>query len=967
MSILRWRGWLKRGAGRSLHRLTGSRALKPFCLQVETLEDRCLLSTFSVLNTNDSGPGSLRQAITDANSTANVGGPDQIDFNIAGAGVHTITPASALPTITDPVVIDGYTQPGASANTLSVGDNAVLLIELNGTNANSGLIVTGGGSTIRGLVINRFGSQGDDGVIFLRSDNNVVAGNFIGLDPTGANVLRNVTGVRVATGANNLIGGTTPAARNVISGNGSGQFQGNVVVNTIFGSGDPVPSGTLIRGNYIGTNAAGTAAVDPPDLRNSMGVVVLVSTGTIIGGSDAGAGNVISGNRDGIHTEEIGTSYAADLTVQGNFIGVDATGNAALGNSGYGIFFTPQRDRGDNSITVGGTAAGAGNVISANAGGVLISNSNVLMQGNRIGTDVAGTLGLGNGTDGVALVTGGSPPSPSFQFVVGGATAAARNIISANAGGGLRVSNALGTTTVQGNYIGTTSDGASPLGNHSDGIWLQNAVATVGGPGAGEGNVIAYNGGRGVNISAGSNLILGNSVFANVGLGIDLGGDGVTMNTPGGPHIGPNNLQNFPVITSVASSGGSTTINGTLNSNADTAFRIEFFANDAADPSGFGEGQIFLGAITTDLTDLNGDVSFTATLPVAVSATQVVTATASDRNNTSEFSRAFAGTVSEPPTIASPVPVNGFERSPLTAVTVASFTHENGTEPASDFSATIDWGDGSSSPGTVARRDGAYLVQGSHTYTDERTYAITAMIAEGTDATATINTEANILEELLPDGTRGTPNQRYISEIYRDLLRRQVDPGGLAYWSGLADAGTDPLQIVVSIENHPLNEFRTLEVQDLYSQYLHRPADALGLSGGIRFLQAGGTVEQLAAFLAGSDEYFRNQGGSNQNWEDAVTQDALHRPIDSVGRAAMESAFAQGMSRAEIAATILSSQEYRQNLVESFYMRFLDRNADAFGMRNALNALNTGWTDERVMAGTMGEPVLNEFFNKTAP
>src|SRR5262249_20650062 len=150
-----------------------------------------------------------------------------------------------------------------------------------------------------------------------------------------------VTGVRVATGANNLIGGTTPAARNIISGNGSGQFQGNVVVNSIFGSDDPAPSGTLIRGNYIGTNAAGTAAIDPPDLRNSMGVVVLVSAGTIIGGSDAddgvldgnvGARNVISGNRDGIHTEEIGTSYAADVTVQGNFIGVDATGNAALGN-----------------------------------------------------------------------------------------------------------------------------------------------------------------------------------------------------------------------------------------------------------------------------------------------------------------------------------------------------------------------------------------------------------------------------------------------------------------------------------------------------------------------------------------------------------------------------------------------------------------------------------------------------------
>src|SRR5437016_5283227 len=134
MSLPQWRGGLKRGAGRSSHRVTGRRSTKPFCPQLETLEDRCLLSTFTVLNTDDSGPGSLRQAITDANATPNAGGADQIHFNISGAGVHTISPASALPAITDPVVINGYTQPGASPNTLNIGDNAVVLIELNGTN-----------------------------------------------------------------------------------------------------------------------------------------------------------------------------------------------------------------------------------------------------------------------------------------------------------------------------------------------------------------------------------------------------------------------------------------------------------------------------------------------------------------------------------------------------------------------------------------------------------------------------------------------------------------------------------------------------------------------------------------------------------------------------------------------------------------------------------------------------------------
>src|SRR5205823_6177876 len=127
--------------------------------------------------TNDSGAGSLRQAITDANANT---GTDTIAFNIAGAGVHTITPTTALPVITAPVIIDGYTQPGASMNTLANGDNAVLLIELDGTNAGgviSGLTITAGSSTVRGLVINRFTNHGID---LQTNGGNVVTGNFIG-------------------------------------------------------------------------------------------------------------------------------------------------------------------------------------------------------------------------------------------------------------------------------------------------------------------------------------------------------------------------------------------------------------------------------------------------------------------------------------------------------------------------------------------------------------------------------------------------------------------------------------------------------------------------------------------------------------------------------------------------------------------------------------------------------------------
>ena len=146
-------------------------------------------STFVVTNTNSSGAGSLAQAILNANGNP---GPDVISFNIPGSGVHTISPTNQLPPLTDPVTIDGYTQPGAIPNSLAVGSNAVLLIELNGALANSpyGLSLIGGNCTIRGLIINRFNNYG----IYIDSKgNNVVAGNFIGSNASGTDGFPNPT------------------------------------------------------------------------------------------------------------------------------------------------------------------------------------------------------------------------------------------------------------------------------------------------------------------------------------------------------------------------------------------------------------------------------------------------------------------------------------------------------------------------------------------------------------------------------------------------------------------------------------------------------------------------------------------------------------------------------------------------------------------------------------------------------
>jgi hypothetical protein len=161
-----------------------------------------LAGNFNVTTTADTGPGSLRQAITDANANSDA---DTISFAIPGSGVHTIALASTLPAITAPVTIDGYTQPGASANTLSVGDNAVILIRVDGTNAGVIFNMSGTGSTIRGLCL-------VNGSVSIPGANNSVTGNFIGIDTDGATPFTVDTPVSIA-GANATIGGALPSLR----------------------------------------------------------------------------------------------------------------------------------------------------------------------------------------------------------------------------------------------------------------------------------------------------------------------------------------------------------------------------------------------------------------------------------------------------------------------------------------------------------------------------------------------------------------------------------------------------------------------------------------------------------------------------------------------------------------------------------------------------------------------------------
>jgi CSLREA domain-containing protein len=657
---------------------------------------------YVVTTTDDNDDGtcdenhcSLREAINAANGHP---AADIIAFDISGDPPFAIQPGSALPDIIDAVTIDGTTQPGFAGTPV---------IELNGTNAGEsvhGLSITAGHSKVQGLVINRFTGSG---IRLADGGANAIEGNFLGTDITGANALGNASdGVGIFDSADNTVDG------NIISGNGeSGVY---------IGGASSVRN--VIRGNRIGTDVSGTTATGPSGLapraltvttlpetclthpagRDFEGFVsqsgdplapwsgtsvhflgtngslplgnlssgVLLAGGAsdnLIGGTDPGAGNLISGNRfDGVAL--FGPETTANK-VQGNLIGTDADGTAALPNDA-GVWI------GDGALNtlVGGTDEGAGNLISGNAGGGVSINhpetTGTRVLGNYIGTTRSGDAALPNGADGVFI--------GASQTWIGSPDPGAGNLISGNGGSGIYFTEAAFGNFVQGNFIGTNVDGTVPLANNqgvtiagpgtSANVIQANMIGTdvsgalpisnlgfgrvglfngaannlIGGIEPGAGNFIAFNHGPGIVaiLEAGSgNAFISNSVFSNGGLGIDLGQDGVTLNDPGDQDNGPNDLQNFPILARPILVDGSIRVSGALWSRPGSTYRIELFGVAACDESGYGEGETFLGfrQITTDL---SGYAAFDFRLPPDISLETFFTATATDSaGSTSEFSR----------------------------------------------------------------------------------------------------------------------------------------------------------------------------------------------------------------------------------------------------------------------------------------------------------------------------------------
>ena len=613
-------------------------------------------TTFTVTNTNDTGAGSLRQAILDANASA---GPDVIGFSI-GSGPQRIVVTSELPAITDPLTIDGTTQPGfAGAPLIEVQAEGVVT---------DGITITAGNSVVRGLVINTFRRNA---IVIENGGGNVVEGNYLGTQPNGNVAAANFgSGVVIQNSSNNRIGGLTAAARNVISGN---------LINGV--SLAPGASNNTVQGNYIGTNATGTAAVP-----NDNGVRVFESHNNTIGGNTAAARNVISGNRfsgisigasnsNMIQGNFIGTNAAGDAAlstssndvflgncnntlvggptstpgtapgnviaslfigngsqtlVQGNLIGLNATGTAKLSNMPFGVSLW-----GDG--IVGGSLPGMRNVISGFNTGIQVANSGGgSILGNYIGTDITGTQAIAN-------VSGISSTVKDLQ--IGGTTPGQANVISGN---GVGIDLEHGNAIVKGNFIGTRSDGITPLPN-GDGIQIEDGASgnIIGGTEAGAANTIAFNARNAVSVgftfttpASTKNTIRGNVIHSNAGLGIDLGLDQISLNDTGDSDAGPNGTQNFPNVLSVTA-GANALIEGTLNSAASSAYTLDFYVSSSCGSKGFGEGAALIGSTQVN-TDASGNSTFSTQLPVSIATGSAVTATATDANgNTSEFSLCF--------------------------------------------------------------------------------------------------------------------------------------------------------------------------------------------------------------------------------------------------------------------------------------------------------------------------------------
>lgn len=564
-------------------------------------------AVYIVTNTNDSGTGSLRNALTQCSNTA---GPHTINFNIpatdagynAQTGVWVIAPSSTYPYIqTSNVTIDGTSQTTYGGDINPYGPEIVI----DGSDiVDYGFrFMNASHATVKGLCICRF----TEAAQFYNSPYSTVTSCYVGTDATGSTAMGNYIGLEFISGSDLCtIGGTTVADRNIISGN---EHIGIRLLDVRY---------CTVSANLIGTDRTGTYAIPNADGMSMEGAVQLCT----IGGLTEAERNIISGNLDyGLPLFGVG---ATENIIIGNYIGTDITGTHAIGNT-YGVLC----DDGSYSNRVGGPSPQERNIISGNVGyGVFLYNNGTsrnLIQNNYIGTDHTGLQAVPN-TAGIII------DGISYSNIIDS------NIISGNlqSGIGINITGSDSNRIVR-NRIGVNAAN-QPLPNGMDGIRIsQGPVGTQIGGSASEANIIAHNGACGVYITNPScvrNRISCNSFYNNGFLAIDLYQPGVSPNDAGDLDGGANNLLNFPVIQSVIYNQSSHTLSGTLDSPNPSTIEIQLYVA-VVDHSAYGEGKTYLKSVIPTASG-----SWTATVEGYPSNTYFTALSIDPSGNTSEFSLA---------------------------------------------------------------------------------------------------------------------------------------------------------------------------------------------------------------------------------------------------------------------------------------------------------------------------------------
>jgi hypothetical protein len=754
----------RRGSRAKVGPLAEARRRRTYRPWLEAFEDRVVPSLFTVMNTTDSKPGSLRQAILDSNANP---GANSIVFAIratTGSGIVTISPQSPLPTITVPVTIDGTSQPryvaspvvvldgsqagAADGLTITGGDTTVRGLDIEGFQGNAIVLTTNGGDIITGNIIGTadpFLSKGDGGDgIRITSSGNAVTGNIIGF--SGGD------GVHILNGAANVIGGTNPGQGNTIYSN-----QGNGV--DIEGA---AATGNIIQGNTIG--GAGDA------------------NGNLVTNGDFETGDFTGWDHFG------DTRY--DYVTRDHFAALGAVGD--FSSLAQTIPTVPGQ-----YYVISYYAFGGGYPSEFRAtwygefGGVLDDEVNTNFDRTFTFYEVASSIDTSTDLEFDAR------NDPSYFWLSD--VQVTPWFDPYNAWYGVRITNGASS-----NQIGGLQTGAANIIGHNglagvsiDSGSFSNTVA---------GNTIRYNGGAGVvvnGLASLGNSVRGNSIHANGGLGIDLGGDGVTPNHPDNPDAGPNQLQNFPIISQVSSSGANLTISGSLNSGPNATFALDFYASASGDLSGFGQGQTYLGAATVT-TDASGNASFQVTVPAAPNGENAIAATATDASgDTSEFS-----------------PCRTVDQEANTTTMVSSSNNPSMFDQTVTFTATVSPTSGTDTPtGMVTFLDGetalgaAVLSSGFATFTTSvlaiGNHAVSAFYTGGGDfssstsaaITQTVNGNHAPVLDPIPDIGVGIGKSLTFTAHATDpdsppqTLTFSLDPGAPAH------AQIDPATGVVTISN----------------------------------------------------------------------------------------------------------------------------------------------------------------------